>query len=423
MGVNILDWASVKRQIDEMVAYRAGKEDLYRRKVQAALGEVNRWGKGWPELARKVEGAKTSWLVGHPEGPLGARHPAPGRPPEVTVLSVDGSQIYPSRHEVSPCYLINLGAVRFHYGTEDRPLLSSRAQLYYREEDLTISPQDSSPSSSPQPVEDFLGASGLASREGRGGLKGTLNGEGVALRRGLMELSELLSLLEPPEVQKGRPAVAFSDGTLIWWTLEGRPEELRGLVLREVRGLWDRFEEKGLPVVGYISRPNSADVINSLRVGLCPDDRVNCDRCGYRQLEELPCSPVEGLVDGTLFGRILDPGERSSLFRSSSRVLKEYGRHGVAFFYLNAGAEVARVEVPAWVAADRRELDLVHATAWDQAQKGQGYPVCLLEAHERAVIRGPDRELFYRLVRDALVGGDMRAQASRKSLSKRRAAI
>ncbi|MBI1986721.1 MAG: DNA double-strand break repair nuclease NurA [Nitrospinae bacterium] len=419
----MLDWASVKRQIDEMVAYRAGREDLYRQKVQVALGEVKRWEASWMELARKVEGARTSWLLGHPEGPLGGCYPAPGRSPEVTVLAVDGSQIYPSRHEVSSCYLINLGMVRFHYGTEERPLLSSRAQLYYREEDLAAYPQTLLSPAASQSRGASQAAFGLPLREVQGGgLKGSLNGEGVALRRGLMELGELLSLLEPPEVP-GRPAVAFSDGTLIWWMLEGKPEELRAGVLQEVRSLWDQFEEKGLPVAGYISRPNSADVINSLRVGLCPDDLVNCDRCGYRQMETLPCSAIEGLVDGSLFGRFLAPGERSSLFRSSSRILKEYGHHGVAFFYLNAGAEVARVEVPAWVAADRGKLDLVHSVAWDQAQKGQGYPVCLLEAHERAVIRGPDRELFYRLVRDALVGGNMRAQASRKSLSKRRATI
>jgi NurA-like 5'-3' nuclease len=96
-----------------------------------------------------------------------------------------------------------------------------------------------------------------------------------------------------------------------------------------------------------------------------------------------------------------------------------YGAHRVYFFYLNIGQEIARVEVPEWVAQDTELLSAVHALVFDQAKKGGGYPVSLSEAHEHAVVKGKDREFFLELLRAALVGSGQRVSASRKGISKR----
>ena len=87
------------------------------------------------------------------------------------------------------------------------------------------------------------------------------------------------------------------------------------------------------------------------------------------------------------------------------------------------GFEVARVEIPEWVAQDAKLLDLVHATVCDQVEKGKGYPIILSEAHEKAVVRGADRELFYRLLSDSYVISGVRSEVSRKNISKRRLLI
>ena len=50
-----------------------------------------------------------------------------------------------------------------------------------------------------------------------------------------------------------------------------------------------------IPVAGYISRPRSRDVVNALRVGLCPETAPNCDRCPYKDLPKLPCAEIEGI--------------------------------------------------------------------------------------------------------------------------------
>ena len=120
-----------------------------------------------------------------------------------------------------------------------------------------------------------------------------------------------------------------------------------------------------------------------------------------------------------LFSKVLEPGERSSLFESSSKILELYGEHRISFFYLNVGEEISRVEIPKWVAQDNDLLNLVHTLIFDQAKKGNGYPTALIEAHEQAVVKAKDRDFFYELVKEALVRSDFKVTLSRKGLSKR----
>jgi len=62
---------------------------------------------------------------------------------------------------------------------------------------------------------------------------------------------------------------------------------------------------------------------------------------------------------------------------------------------------------------------LVHSLVLDQCQRGQGYPVALSEAHEKAVVTGADRENFWQLVESSLVEEHLPSPSSAKSQSKR----
>lgn len=403
----MLDFAAVKAQIDTMVADQAGRPPEVERRLGLALAELEGWQGEWEALAAKLRHSRTSWLLAElVEDPAGARA-CPPRPERLSLAATDGSQIFPDRHEVSPCYLINIGYVLLHYGTGERPLLSSQPRLYYRDEDL---------------FPEW------------GGRRVSANRELVGYRRGLLELTELAELAVAAHDSGYRP-VALSDGTLIAWNLEGRPPEHRREYLSAMTRALDSLRDRRIPLAGYISRPGGQDVTNALRTGLCPLEAADCDRCpwlaeppaplpegmepGDRPRRQVPCGTIDGIGDAVLFRRRLKPGERSALFASTSKILSEYGSHRVHFFYVHVGDEVARVEVPAWVGEDGELLDLVHATVVDQADKGQGYPVCLAEAHERAVVRGADRELFYRYLEDTFVSQDVRARVSTKALRKR----
>ena len=69
---------------------------------------------------------------------------------------------------------------------------------------------------------------------------------------------------------------------------------------------------------------------------------------------------VAGVQDRELFSNLLGQGERSALFISQSSIVqKHYGVHQVYFFYLRVDDEIARVEIPRWVAMDESLLNLV----------------------------------------------------------------
>jgi hypothetical protein len=404
----MLDLRAVKDQIDAMVVQqRAGKLD-FQQKLALALAQRERWANGWEELSAKIARSRTSWLL--PAGlsePLNRSYPQPPRPPVLSVAATDGSQIYPDRHEIANCFLINIGYILLSYGTGERPVMNSKPSLFFREEEVY---------------------------EQWGGRRISANRELVSFKRGLMELTELAELSLAAQ-EEGHRVVALSDGTLILWNLEGTPLDFKRSYLEAVLGAFERLRQARIPVAGYISRPGSQELANALKLGLCPLAAADCDRCPWkpdspprpeRSLwsgEGLPCSGIEGVNDAVLSRQVLEPGERSPVFRSSSKILDEYGPHHICFFYLHAGPEIARVEIPAWVAEDRQLLDLIHACAFDQAEKGQGYPVSLAEAHERAVVRSADREAFYRFLEQTFVKNDIRAGISTKSLKKRNAGI
>ena len=129
---------------------------------------------------------------------------------------------------------------------------------------------------------------------------------------------------------------------------------------------------------------------------------------------------VAGVQDRELFLNILGPGERSARFISGSSIVKKhYGRHQVYFFYIRVDDEIARIEIPRWVAVDENLLSLTHSLALDQCQRGHGYPVALSEAHEQAVITSADKENFWQLVESSLIDKHLPSLCSAKSRSKR----
>ncbi len=97
-----------------------------------------------------------------------------------------------------------------------------------------------------------------------------------------------------------------------------------------------------------------------------------------------------------------------------------YGKEQqVHFYYLQGGEEIARVEIPAWVALDEKLLGLGHRLILDQCQRGQGYPVAISESHEQAVIHTSDRRVFKQTVAEALERQGLDAYTSEKDRSKR----
>jgi len=213
------------------------------------------------------------------------------------------------------------------------------------------------------------------------------------------------------------------DGSLVLFGLQNFPDFVAEEIvdkgfLGALNTLWQLSLSRRLCLASYISFPRSDEVINALRVAICPQEHVDCD--ASCQIGESACDVLSGVNDRLLFGEWLKVGERSALFVNPSQIVeKRYGRHQVYFFYLRVEDEIARVEIPEWIAARPDLLALTHALVLDQCQRGQGYLVALSESHEQAVVTGADRELFWRLVEQALVDEKLPDQVSTKSRSKR----
>lgn len=349
--------------------------------------------------ARRAAG-KVTWLVAGLDGDPSRVTLRPPLAPDHVVASVDGSHIDVDRHSPAHCYLINIGHVTLRYGEQPDAALWNTPTLYTADDDLALA--------DPATVRDV-----------------PMEGPLLGMKRAVMEVEALADLVDA--APEGMPVVALLDGTLILWGLTGQayPDFVRQTLLDDgLLPALDRLraaaQTRPLAVASYVSLPRSTDVVNALRLHACPHDPVDCDaHCSGLATGARPCDSVGGLTDAAIFGAALDDGARSTTFASTSRIMSYYGPHAVSFFYLNVGEEVARVEVPAWCAADAQSLDLLHAALLAQAEKGHGYPLALQEAHEQAVVSTGDRALFTQLVDEALTAEGLPTATSEKARSKR----
>ena len=97
------------------------------------------------------------------------------------------------------------------------------------------------------------------------------------------------------------------------------------------------------------------------------------------------------IQDKYFFNRILELGERSQLFRVINPVLRHH-HLDIAGFYLKLGnGNVVRVEFPYNSRLIDENIDKIHKGILLQSILGDGYPYCLIRAHEMAVLSYDDR--------------------------------
>ena len=344
-----------------------------------------------PYLAAEVE-----------ESLLGA-YPPSEPPADWVVAAVDGSHIDVDRHLPVACYLLNFGGCVLTYGSNPNATLFSHPYLATTPEELYISDPTNS--------------------TGEEMISGALLG----LVRTVKELETLAKTVE--ECQSGLPVLGLVDGSLVLWGLSGhayRPYVSDAIIndglLPAMKRLEKLAETRPVALAAYVSFPRSTEAVNAVRCSLCPHDNAVCTQsCNNRRSTQQPCNGANEFLDRDIFQRLLKPGWRSPVYKTNSSVSREsYDEaHKVYFFYVNAGEEIGRVEVPKWVANNVTLLSLTHSLVWDQCQRGQGYPVAISESHEQAVVSAGDRRVFRRLLTDSLERQGLSAATSQKDRSKR----
>lgn len=397
-----LDLSAIAGQIRAMAAGLDGDHDR---------GRFDALASAWHNLdsaalSQRLVSAKTTFLVPGPLCPdFHARAGLPNPIVDYAVVATDGSFILPSRHHPARFWMLNLGAIVLHYGSEPSAALSSHAQFYSAEADLYV----------PDDVYRI-----------------PVNGNVLSPKRAAAELDAAVTALETLDA----PAVALQDGTLILWDLTTLPDAVTPWALPTFLAALGRARDMGKPVASYISAPGSGELVNALRVAICDyppsHGHVDCDHCRRRIASEgrtPACDILPPVSDQWLLREIaeLQPGERTAVYQSTSKILRKYDEADsdfhIHYFYLHNGWEIGRVEIPRWVAEDLSQLELVHWVVYDQSRLGLGYPAALQEAHELAVLSMSDRRMVEDAVERALADADITITYHGKAGSKRVRAI
>lgn len=420
-----LDMHQTVPGIEGMTQAIVGAGDLRQRRLDAALRLLHDPLSGGASitedtLRQRVEAAGLPWPRAHwpvatfpvgqePLPELSRCYDAPATLDEYVAVAVDGSQIPPDRHGPAHCFLINIGGACIRYGPRATADLFSTPHLFSKPDELFIT--DTGSDVRQQPIEEVL----------------------LGVKRMVMECQRLADRLEAMTLDA--PVLALLDGSLVLWSLaRGRyGDRVHQVLLRDgFLAALDRIREVArrgkIAFASYISYPRSAEVVNLLRVARCPHEDVLTSGCNKVCTDGGPgkqeCNDVaEGLMDRDLFEALLEPGQRSAVFRSQSSILSDYGDHRVRFCYVNVGEEIARLEMPEWVADDPQTVDLLHGLVLEQCRKGRGYPLALQEAHEQAVVTAGDQRQFWHLVERSLMSRGLAPMSSEKAMSKRQRAL
>jgi hypothetical protein len=204
--------------------------------------------------------------------------------------------------------------------------------------------------------------------------------EYVDARRFALECDSIVRLTKEDD----KPCVML-DGALILSHINVLNRNIRGIYVRAITKLLDASEKTRTPVIGFIdtTMPSDITLMMHLLFGL----------------------KKSKLSDTHLFSHLLW-GERTAAFlcdrddrrgEDSKSVLDNYGRfrNKIAFFYIRVGNGLpARVEFPAWVYG-KKEIDKIADIIRAECIIRGNYPDILMRAHDAAVIRMSEHELFY----------------------------
>jgi hypothetical protein len=336
--------------------------------------------------------------------PLNATIDPPLPPAEATIVATDGSQIMPDRHAAFLYYLVNVGVITYHHCDHRRssrsPTVSSQPQIRYPEQFAMEGDTAADEESEWQPRHYQ-----------------------VTVERDLAEISTLAQLAwehrHAAALIGAIPLLAILDQRLLYWPFGG-PEAIGNTAVRDWSEKMTKIRDAGAWLAGYIDRPGKMSVVTLLQ-SLLAGPEFDWKSLGKRR--------VGLLTDAALFAGILKPGQRSAVFvevsPSNERFVEMDPQNEVCFFFLNpgqTGQQIARVDIPLWVAADKQAVSAVHSLIYNQCQILGDYPYVLARADELAVVGRQDEAELNGMIdifmQRAGISGQMTAKQSSKEVAR-----
>lgn len=309
------------------------------------------------------------------------------------VIAVDGSQIYPDRHQGMSCYLLNAGIAHFTYGEQSSARLHSAPSLFTQADTLEM-------------TEEL-----------------------VNCRRAELEFEVGLQESRTARSQNPTiPVIFLCDGSLIFWHLESKHPRIKERFLKRYIEQLDAFYRERILIAGFISLPKSKELVSILRKCVTVNLVAGLEQSSLGLLNLDSLSPdslsLETVIDTDIADFFLKKGESTGLFVHNSTLAQSYPPHlRPCFVYLHCGDEIARIEIPFWIAQEQELLTRVVRIIFDQCIKGNGYPIALSESHEQAVVTSADRQFFFEMLYKMALDKNYRMPTSQKSLKKRYVSI
>ena len=366
----MLELSKVMGQISAMSLEMARRQAEYRSLVNNARRALIDFDEVDDALRKKIDRAQDvdpTWRGARPcDDSLNARFIPESAEEDATLIGVDGSQIYPNRHGPALYYLINTGVILLRQGSGEAPVVATRPQIFYTENDL---------------YDDNLNL---------------LNAQMVNGLRESEEMRELARWSEQERRHWGGDAerliLALTDGPLLIWISEEEKsaagEKAAWERVRAYLDLLQRIQTSRAIPIGYVARPRSANVLRLLHVAQLKQGDITKD--------SVRASRYRALSDAALFRDLL-PNQRTALFSSTAQVNKTFADDGqeICFFYLNVSRtpdapRIARVDLPKWAAEQPGMLDRVHRAIYRDCD-GTDYPYVLIRAHELALVTYQER--------------------------------
>lgn len=290
------------------------------------------------------------------------------------VVAIDGSQVYPDRHEGMRVALINTGGIWLLYDQVSQVHFFCQPQVFLEQYEHEVNT-----------------AAGIDAQR-----------HAQELAVGVEQAIYYLKISQ-------KPLIVLFDGALIFWHLEN-DAKLCDRYFAQYCAYVKQLCDLGVLCAWYTSLPKSRDLVRIMQA------------CVFREKSDDVCLAL--CNDTDILENWLSAHERTVVFESAGVFIQKYPAYmRPYFFYVHSGAEIARVEIPACLAQDEVIVNTIAAMIIDQCIKGDGYPVSLAEAHEQVVVKQRDRLLFQKYVYYLAERNQSFIHMSRKLMKKRSLAI
>jgi hypothetical protein len=290
---------------------------------------------------------------------------------DVTTFAVDGSQLSPGKDLSIPIALIQIGWF-------ENPHNKNRS--YQKDVRLDLmTPKELGPNPA-QPVE-----------------------RRVNIRRFQMEVARLVEYIEAcPEPDR---CLVFFDGALVVTFAEAFDQDSQNAYVQAILSLLEASQRCRVPLIGYVDTSYARDLTTLLH-------------------HTYGLTATEGIHDAQLLAHLMAWGDRTGVFQCDrGGILDQYQHHHdqVAFTYLKTTRDgyPVRLEMPLWMWESGY---LTQYLNWVRGEVivGGGYPYSIETADQTAVLQGPDKHVFFRILQDWADQEAINLRLSRKMVSKQR---